>query len=101
VGIGPDSIIVYDRAFGELQAAGFEERAEHYRSSGRSDRLRRPADVFGQAGRATARSSRRGDAIINVPVLKDQTGGLSGALKNHFGSIHNPNKMHTDTAALT
>jgi len=99
VGIAPDRIIVYDRAQGELQAAGFEERTEHYRSLG-SDQAGYDVEptVSGQAGSCYSRIvSEMATAIINVPVLKDHDlAGLSGALKNHFGSIHNPNKMHLD-----
>ena len=37
------------------------------------------------------------DVIINMPVLKDHgMAGITGALKNHYGSIHNPNKYHTN-----
>jgi uncharacterized protein (DUF362 family) len=37
------------------------------------------------------------DVIINMPVLKDHgIAGVTGALKNHYGSIHNPNKYHTN-----
>jgi len=34
-------------------------------------------------------------AIINVPILKDHgIVGVSVAMKNYFGAIHNPNKYH-------
>jgi uncharacterized protein (DUF362 family) len=33
--------------------------------------------------------------LINVPVLKDHDGtGITCALKNMYGVIHNPNKHH-------
>ncbi len=39
--------------------------------------------------------SRLCTAIINVPVLKDHDlAGVSVAMKNFFGVIHNPNKYH-------
>jgi uncharacterized protein (DUF362 family) len=99
VGIEAANIIVYDRASGELQAVGFEERGEHYRTLG-SDQVGYDDEptVSGQAGSCYSRVvSELATAIVNVPVLKDHDlAGLSGALKNHFGSIHNPNKMHTD-----
>jgi uncharacterized protein (DUF362 family) len=39
----------------------------------------------------------RVDAVLNLPVLKQHMlSGMSGALKNQFGCIHNPNKMHLD-----
>jgi hypothetical protein len=37
------------------------------------------------------------ESIINIPVLKDHgVAGITGALKNHYGSIHNPNKYHSN-----
>jgi uncharacterized protein (DUF362 family) len=37
----------------------------------------------------------RCDVLINVPVLKDHDGaGVTIALKNMYGVIHNPNKYH-------
>jgi uncharacterized protein (DUF362 family) len=99
VGIEASNLIVYDRAVGELQAVGFAERGEHYRTLG-SDQIGydEGPTVSGQAGSCYSRVvSELATAIVSVPVLKDHDlAGLSGALKNHFGSIHNPNKMHSD-----
>jgi uncharacterized protein (DUF362 family) len=37
------------------------------------------------------------DGVLNLPVLKQHMlAGMTGALKNNFGCIHNPNKMHVD-----
>jgi uncharacterized protein (DUF362 family) len=37
------------------------------------------------------------DGVLNLPVLKQHMlSGVTGALKNNFGCIHNPNKMHLD-----
>lgn len=39
--------------------------------------------------------SRQCTAIVNVPVFKDHSyAGMTGALKNHFGCIDNPNEFH-------
>jgi len=39
--------------------------------------------------------SRQVTAIVNVPVIKDHAyAGMTCALKNHFGSIDNPNEFH-------
>jgi len=100
VGVSADSIIVYDRDSGELEAVGFD------RSGGSGYRCRgtdevgydaEPTTTF-QAGSCYSRIiSEQATAILNLPVLKDHDlAGLSGALKNHFGSIHNPNKLHVD-----
>lgn len=98
VGLSERSTIVYDRDSGELAAAGFE-RGKGYRRLG-TDEVgydAEPTTVL-QAGSCYSRIiSEQATAILNVPVLKDHDlAGLSGALKNHFGSIHNPNKLHTD-----
>ncbi len=35
------------------------------------------------------------DHLINVPILKDHSlAGVSGAMKNYYGAVHNPNKYH-------
>jgi uncharacterized protein (DUF362 family) len=41
--------------------------------------------------------TQRSGVLINVPVLKDHDGaGVTIALKNMYGVIHNPNKYHPD-----
>jgi len=36
-------------------------------------------------------------ALINIPVLKDHgLAGITGALKNHYGSISNPREFHSN-----
>ncbi|MGW8178255.1 MAG: DUF362 domain-containing protein, partial [bacterium] len=38
------------------------------------------------------------DVVINLPVLKDHgITGVTMAMKNLFGAIHNPNKYHLNT----
>ena len=61
-------------------------------TSGYEDEL----SVFGSAGSLLSRTlTRRCDSIINLPVLKDHgIVGVTMALKNLFGAIHNPNKYH-------
>lgn len=35
------------------------------------------------------------DHLINLPILKDHSlAGVSGAMKNYYGAVHNPNKYH-------
>jgi uncharacterized protein (DUF362 family) len=41
--------------------------------------------------------TQRTNVLINLPVLKDHDGaGVTIALKNMYGVIHNPNKYHPD-----
>ncbi len=98
VGLPEGNVIAYDRDGAELRAAGFSW-------SGQAGYVCRGTDevgyddeptTTGMAGSCYSRIiSEQATAIINVPILKDHDlVGLSGALKNHFGSIHNPNKMH-------
>jgi uncharacterized protein (DUF362 family) len=54
--------------------------------------------VYGSAGSLPSKTLTRAcDAVINLPVLKDHgIVGVTMALKNMFGAIHNPNKYHSD-----
>jgi uncharacterized protein (DUF362 family) len=100
VGIPASSIIVYDRLGEELAAAGFTRESVGECTIVGNDEAGYDDEptTIGSAGSCYSRViSQQATAIVNVPLLKDHDlAGLSGALKNHFGSIHNPNKMHTD-----
>ncbi len=52
--------------------------------------------VYGSAGSLLSKTlTQLCDAVINLPVLKDHgIVGVTMALKNMFGAIHNPNKYH-------
>jgi uncharacterized protein (DUF362 family) len=54
--------------------------------------------VYGSAGSLLSKTlTHTCDAVINLPVLKDHgIVGVTLALKNLFGAIHNPNKYHTN-----
>ncbi|MFQ6131653.1 MAG: DUF362 domain-containing protein [Armatimonadota bacterium] len=100
-GVRRQDIIIYDRDTRELRECGFEVQ------TGGGGPLCYGTDEVGYDAEPTVVKSvgslfsrivsTQCNAIINVPVLKDHDlAGISGALKNHFGSIHNPNKLHTD-----
>ncbi len=100
-GVAADKTIIYDRDSQELEALGFEPN-----TTGPGTKVI-GSDVCGydvaptvvkSVGTCFSRIvSETATVLINVPVLKDHDlAGLSGALKNHFGSIHNPNKLHLD-----
>jgi uncharacterized protein (DUF362 family) len=98
-GIKPSDIVVWDRDSQELERAGFTlaaggNRVQCYGTDrvGYEDDL----DAYGSVGsRVSKILTRNVDALINVPVLKDHDGaGVTIALKNMYGVIHNPNKYH-------
>lgn len=98
-GIPAKDIIVWDRLDSDLESAGFRvtSNADHVRfmgndSTGYEDDLL----VYGSVGSRLAKTlTQVCDAVINLPVLKDHgIAGVSMALKNFLGAIHNPNKYH-------
>jgi len=96
-----ENLLIYDRLTEELRQGGFAVNHDGpgVRCYG-SDAAGYDPEVSesGAVGTCLSRIvSTHATAIINLPVLKDHDlAGISVALKNHFGSINNPNKMHTD-----
>ena len=98
-GIKASNIIVWDRDTDELERAGF-----HVSTGGNrvqclgTDRVdyEQALVTHGSVGsRLSKILTQRCNVLINVPVLKDHDGaGVSIALKNMYGVIHNPNKYH-------
>jgi uncharacterized protein (DUF362 family) len=100
-GIAAENIIVWDRLNSDLESAGFRistggrrVRCSGNDNSGYEDDLA----IYGSVGSRVARTLTRScDAVINLPVLKDHgIAGITMALKNVFGAIHNPNKYHSN-----
>jgi uncharacterized protein (DUF362 family) len=100
-GISDDNIIVFDRTSAELEEAGFRiKRGGGLKCFG-TDALSGGGydlqpQTAGNVGSCFSRiMSSLCDAVINVPILKDHDlSGISGAMKNFYGVIHNPNKYH-------
>ena len=100
-GIRQQDIVIWDRLNSDLESAGF-------RVTSRKDRVRCVGNdasgydtdlaVYGSAGSLLSNTlAKTCDAVINLPVLKDHgIVGVTLALKNLFGAIHNPNKYHTN-----
>jgi uncharacterized protein (DUF362 family) len=98
-GIRVNDIVVWDRDTDEMEHVGF-----HISTSGSrvqyfgTDRVGFEEELVmhGSVGsRLSKILTQRCDALINVPVLKDHDGaGVTIALKNMYGVIHNPNKYH-------
>jgi len=98
-GIQASDIVIWDRDSDELEHAGF-----HISTTGNrvhcfgTDRVGYEEELVSY-GKVASRVSRiltqSCGLLINVPVLKDHDGaGITAALKNMYGAIHNPNKFH-------
>ena len=98
-GIKAKDIVVWDRETEELERSGFHisEAGNRVQCFG-TDRFGYEDDLvmYGSVGSRLSKILTRNCAVlINLPVLKDHDGaGVSMALKNMYGVIHNPNKYH-------
>jgi len=98
-GIRASDIVIWDRDTDELEHSGFHvstggNRVQCFGTDrvGYEDELVTYGDV---GSRLSKILTERCDVLINVPVLKDHDGaGITAALKNMYGVIHNPNKYH-------
>ena len=98
-GIKASDIVVWDRGSDEMEHVGF-----HVSTGGNrvqcfgTDRVDYEQELVthGSVGsRLSKILTQRCNVLINVPVLKDHDGaGVTIALKNMYGVIHNPNKYH-------
>ena len=97
-GVAGDHIFVWERLSRELAASGFPTKATggKYRCVATDGRYAPDLIMQGVVGsRFTPIVTKYCTALINVPVLKDHDlAGVTIALKNNFGAIHNPNKYH-------
>ena len=97
--IKPNDIVVWDRDSDELEHAGFHVSTGGNRvqcfGTDRLDYEQEPVTHGSVGSRLSKILTQRCNALINVPVLKDHDGaGVTIALKNMYGVIHNPNKYH-------
>ncbi len=99
IGIEKQHIIVWDRLSSDLERAGYQiyygrNKPQCYGN----DRTGYTSEIYehGSIGSHLSRIvTEECTAIINLPILKDHgIVGVSAALKNYFGAIHNPNKYH-------
>jgi uncharacterized protein (DUF362 family) len=98
-GIKASDIVIWDRASDELERVGFRiavdgERVQCFGTDhvGYEPELA----AWGSVGSCLSKIlTRHCNVLINLPVLKDHDGaGVTIALKNMYGVIHNPNKYH-------
>ncbi len=104
-GVAPERVILWDRSDRELRAAGYDLRASGpgVRCYGTDSLASRgpggyAADIVtsGEIGSLYSRIvTDETTALVSAAVLKDHNlAGLTCALKNFYGAIHNPNKYH-------
>jgi len=100
-GIKASDIVIWDRTSEELERVGFPiaiggNRVQCFGT----DRVGYEPELaaWGSVGSCLSKIlTRRCNVLINLPVLKDHDGaGVTIALKNMYGVIHNPNKYHPD-----
>ncbi len=102
-GVKSENVIIYDKEDRDLAKAGYTLRAEgpgplcygtvgETVSPGYEERFSLQGETSFRLSKIVTRTA---TAIINVPVVKQhEYAGITGALKNHFGSIHNPEDFH-------
>ncbi len=99
-GIPGRQIIIWDRANDDLQRAGYkiQTSARDVKCYG-NDYAGYTKQLYESGTIGSFLSNilvHQCSAIINVPIMKDHgIVGITNALKNFFGAIHNPNKYHS------
>ena len=100
-GIPANNIIIFDRQNDELQTAGYtlnfgRTGIRCYGTDTTGIGYEPEPRVYNSVGSCFSRIlTEQCTAIINIPVLKDHgIVGFSGAMKNLYGVVHNPNKYH-------
>ena len=98
-GIKAHDIIIWDRETDEMDHVGFHTvTADNKVQCFGTDHVGYEDDLatWGKVGsRLSKILTQRTNVMINVPILKDHEGaGVTIAMKNMYGVIHNPNKCH-------
>jgi uncharacterized protein (DUF362 family) len=99
IGIKAENIYLWEQNPNFIRNCGFEVRPK-----GPGVRVLNVQETFGNVvrqgsfrGRVTRIITNYVDAIINMPIIKDHNiAGITGALKNHYGSIDNPMAHHAN-----
>ena len=102
-GVAARNILVWDRTTRELEAAGFTVNFSGvgplcFGTDAPSVGYESSPTELGSIGSCYSRIvTEKATALINVPILREHSlAGVSGALKNNYGAIHNPNKYHAN-----
>jgi uncharacterized protein (DUF362 family) len=101
-GVAADRILIWDRTDRELRAAGYRlTDGPGVRVRGTDEDWDPALTEWGPSASRFARVMVEDlTAVISVGRLKDHgLAGVSLSLKNWYGVVHNPNKLHADSCA--
>ena len=94
-GMPPENVLIFDRTDGELSSAGYS-----LNSGGGGVQCHGAYGEGSQAALSQATVSffqelDSCNALVNIPTPKQHsTAGISGAMKNHYGSVDRPSALH-------
>jgi hypothetical protein len=96
-GMTPEDITIYDYRSIELFTAGFTENPDGpgVRCAGMDSNYEKDLTEVLTKKINLATILKNCDALINMPILKSHMlSGISFAMKNHYGSVYYPDKLH-------
>jgi hypothetical protein len=96
-GLPPEQIVIFDYLTSEFETAGYpvNQDGPGVRCYGTDQRYTEGRDVAGKSIKLSD-VLLECDALINLPVLKKHMmSGLSFALKNHYGTVDLPERLHS------
>ncbi|HPD17587.1 MAG TPA: DUF362 domain-containing protein [Planctomycetota bacterium] len=98
-GVNPANIVIFDRHDKDLKTANITPNRE-----GDGPRAFATEKDYGPSVKAGPVDTQltnillKADVLINLPIMKTHVlAGVSGALKNHLGTVPNANAFHRDT----
>jgi Domain of unknown function (DUF362)/TAT (twin-arginine translocation) pathway signal sequence len=96
IGVKSENLVIWDQDEGKLIACGLDPgETWGVQCVPASAEWDTPAQSGKFAGRLTTILTKRVDAYINLPIIKDHNvAGVTGALKSHYGSIERPDALH-------
>lgn len=96
-GVKPSNVIIWDRSTGDLLKCGYRINTEGnaVRVLANDDDWEAQPTHQGEFGGRLTKILSQITALINIPMMKDHNiAGISGALKNHYGTCNNPGDHH-------
>ncbi len=108
-GIAEENVVLWDRNDEEVASMGFTLQKDtgalralgtqaSRRGGGGPGFSSESFSVGSRSSKVSRIASEMCSALINMPVLKTHsTTGVTGALKNHYGSIDNPSQYHRNS----